>query len=105
VVQHTMIESGLMGWDDFARVTSTAPARIGQLSGHGQPLQAGSAANITLVDPSARWTVEPDQMATMGRNSPFAGRELPGHVVATFYHGHPTVLDGRLNTPLISEGE
>ena len=38
-------------------------------------------------------------MATMGRNSPFAGRELPGKVVATFFKGHPTVLDGKLNTP------
>jgi dihydroorotase len=38
-------------------------------------------------------------MATMGRNSPFAGLELPGKVVATFYKGHPTVLDGKLNTP------
>jgi dihydroorotase len=38
-------------------------------------------------------------MATMGRNSPFAGRELPGRVVATFFKGHPTVLDGKLNTP------
>ena len=27
VVQHTMIETGLMGWEDFARVTSTAPGR------------------------------------------------------------------------------
>ena len=39
-------------------------------------------------------------MATKGRNSPFAGRELPGRVVATFLNGHPTVLDGKLNTPL-----
>ena len=38
-------------------------------------------------------------MATMGRNSPFRGMELPGKVVATFFKGHPTVLDGKLNTP------
>jgi dihydroorotase len=25
--------------------------------------------------------------------------ELPGKVVATFFKGHPTVLDGKLNTP------
>jgi dihydroorotase len=51
------------------------------------------------VDPAARWTVEPSKMATMGRNSPFKGMELPGKVVATFFKGHPTVLDGALNTP------
>jgi dihydroorotase len=38
-------------------------------------------------------------MATMGRNSPFKGKELPGRVIATFFKGHPTVLDGQLNTP------
>ena len=99
VVQHTMIETGLMGWADFARVTSTAPAAIGRLEDQGRPLDAGEPANVTLVDPAARWTVDPSKMATMGRNSPFAGRELPGKVVATFFKGHPTVLDGKLNTP------
>ena len=99
VVQHTMIETGLMGWADFARVTSTAPAAIGRVEDQGRPLDAGEPANVTLVDPAARWTVDPSKMATMGRNSPFAGRELPGKVVATFFKGHPTVLDGKLNTP------
>ena len=99
VVQHTMIETGLMGWADFARVTSTAPAGIGRLTDQGRPLEAGEPANVILVDPAARWTVDPSKMATMGRNSPFAGRELPGKVVATFFKGHPTVLDGKLNTP------
>ena len=62
-------------------------------------IAAGEPANLVLVDPNARWTVEPSKMATMGRNSPFAGRELPGAVKATFFGGHPTVLDGVLNTP------
>jgi dihydroorotase len=99
VVQHTMIETGLMTWGDFARVTSTAAAQIGRVTDQGRPLETGQPANIILVDPAARWTVDPAKMATMGRNSPFAGLELPGKVVATFYKGHPTVLDGKLNTP------
>jgi len=99
VVQHAMIETGLMTWADFARVTSTAAAKIGRLGDQGRPIEAGEPANIILVDPAARWTVDPFKMATMGRNSPFKGRELPGKVVATFFKGHPTVLDGALNTP------
>ncbi len=101
VVQETMIETGLMTWADFARVTSTAPAAIGRLEGQGRPLEAGEPANLVLVDPAARWNVDPSAMATKGRNSPFAGMELPGRVVATFFRGHPTVLDGRLNTPYL----
>ena len=99
VVQHAMIETGLMTWADFARVTSTTAAKIGRLGDQGRPIEAGEPANIILVDPAARWTVDPFKMATMGRNSPFKGRELPGKVVATFFKGHPTVLDGALNTP------
>src|SRR5207253_7845369 len=99
------IETGLMGWADFARVTSTAPAAIGRLEDQGRPLETGEPANVILVDPAARWTVDPSKMATMGRNSPFAGRELPGKVVATFFKGHPTVLDGKLNTPYRHEAE
>ncbi len=98
VVQHAMIETGLMGWERFAEATSVLPARIGRVSTQGRPLNAGEIANVTLVDPSARWTVDPHRMATKGRNSPFAGLELPGAVVATFFAGHPTVLDGKLNT-------
>ncbi|MBG6083327.1 dihydroorotase [Zhihengliuella flava] len=103
VVQHTMIETGLMGWKDFARVTSTTPARIGRVVDQGRPIAVGEPANVTLVDPSARWIVEPTEMATMGRNSPFSGLELPGKVTATFFHGTATVLDGALHHRRIAQ--
>ncbi|WP_432565246.1 dihydroorotase [Kineococcus sp. SYSU DK003] len=96
VVQHTMVDTGLIGWDTLADRMSHAPARIGRLAGHGQPLAVGAAANLVLVDPAARWTVDPAAMATAGRNSPFRGMELPGRVVATFLRGRPTVLDSEL---------
>ncbi|MDM7989398.1 dihydroorotase [Arthrobacter sp. zg-Y877] len=99
VVQHAMIDTGLMDWAGFARVTSTTPALIGRLPSQGRPLAAGEPANVILVNPSARRRVDPSKMATKGRNSPFAGLELPGGVEAVFYAGHPTVLDGRLNSP------
>jgi dihydroorotase len=96
VVQRTMVDTGLIGWDVLAERMSTAPARIGRLPGHGQPLAVGSAANLVLLDPAARWTVDPAAMATAGRNSPFRGEELPGRVVATFLRGRATVLGGEL---------
>ncbi|WP_088317240.1 dihydroorotase [Kineosporia sp. R_H_3] len=99
VVQHTMVETGLLDWAGVAQRMSAAPARIGRVADQGRPLVVGEPAHLTLVDPAARWTVEPHTMATMGRNSPFRGRELPGQVVATFYAGHPTVLDGKLAAP------
>ena len=55
----------------------------------------GEPANLCLVDTSARWTVDPRTSASRSRNTPFAGRELPVRVVATFLRGRPTVLSGK----------
>ncbi|MGI4894163.1 MAG: dihydroorotase, partial [Janthinobacterium lividum] len=96
VVQHTMVDSGLLGWEQIADRMSFAPARIGRLPGHGRALTVGSPANLVLIDPAARWTVDPATMSTAGRNSPFRGMELPGRVVATFLRGRATVLAGEL---------
>jgi dihydroorotase len=49
-----------------------------------------------LVDPAARWTVDRYALASRSTNTPYAGRELPGRVVATFLRGRATVLDGKL---------
>ena len=99
VVQKTLVDTGLIGWEDVARIMSTTPAEMGRIPGQGRPLEAGEPANITLVDPSAVTVVDPSKHATKGRNSPFKGMELPGRVTHVFYQGHPTVIDGELATP------
>ncbi|WP_298989391.1 dihydroorotase [uncultured Pseudokineococcus sp.] len=96
VVQEALVETGLLGWADVARVLSGAPARIGRLEDHGRPLAEGEPAHLVLVDPAARRPVAPEQHATQGRNSPYRGMELPGRVVATVLRGRPVVLDGAL---------
>ncbi|MEH0110855.1 dihydroorotase [Tersicoccus sp. MR15.9] len=102
VVQEALVETGMLDWAGVARIMSQTPARIGRLPWQGGSLAVGERANVTLVDPAARRVIDPSTMATKGRNSPFAGRELPGRVIATFLAGHPTVIDGELNTPLTS---
>jgi dihydroorotase len=82
-------------WPLLAERMSRAPARIAGLSGHGGDPTVGEPANLTLVDPASRWTVDPAQLASLSRNTPYAGMTLPGRVVATFLRGEPTVLDGK----------
>jgi dihydroorotase len=84
-----------LGWAGIAERMSTTPARIAGLAGQGQGLAPGAPANVTLVDPRTRWTVEPAELASRSRNTPYAGMELRGRVVATFLRGEPTVLDGK----------
>jgi len=95
VVAAAMVETGLLDWAGVADRMSVRPAQIGRLVRHGQPLDVGSTANLVLVDPQARWVVDPAATASRSRNTPFAGRELPARVVATFLRGRPTVMDGK----------
>jgi dihydroorotase len=88
-----MRETGLLDWRGLAERMSTAPARIGGLT--PPSLTEGAPASCTLVDPAARWTQDPAASASRSRNTPYAGRELPARVVATFLGGEPTVLDGK----------
>jgi dihydroorotase len=96
VVQHTMVDTGLLTWTDVAERMSARPAEIGRVADHGRPLAVGEPAHLTLWDPTATRVVEAAETASLSRNNPYAGRELPGRVVATFLRGTPTVLDGKL---------
>ncbi|HET7385933.1 MAG TPA: dihydroorotase [Nocardioidaceae bacterium] len=96
IVQHTMVDAGLLDWAGVAEVMSHRPARIGRLEGQGRALAVGEPANLVLYDPSITSTVDPTELASLSRNTPYAGMELPGRVVATFLRGAPTVLDGKL---------
>jgi dihydroorotase len=95
VVATAMVDTGLLDWAGVADRMSVRPAQIGRLARHGQPLEPGSTANLVLLDPQARWTVDPANTVGRSRNNPFAGRELSARVVATFLRGRPTVLDGK----------
>ncbi|WP_145010771.1 dihydroorotase [Kocuria salsicia] len=100
VVQQTLVDTGLMGWERVAQIMSHRPAEILGLSDQGQKLEPGAPANIVLWNPEGSTTVDPASHVSKGRNSPYRGMNLPGAVRATFYRGHPVVLDGELTTPL-----
>ncbi|MFN8521978.1 MAG: dihydroorotase [Chloroflexota bacterium] len=53
----------------------------------GGTLQPGSRADITMIDPSADWTVDVDAFRSKGRNSPLHGQQLRGRVVRTIAAG------------------
>ncbi|RKN35220.1 dihydroorotase [Micromonospora musae] len=82
-------------WDLIAERMSRTPARIAGLESHGLDPAPGVPANLTLVDPAAQRRIEPGELASLSRNTPYAGMTLPGRVVATFLRGEPTVLDGK----------
>ncbi|TFD75572.1 dihydroorotase [Cryobacterium fucosi] len=96
VVHAAMVESGMLGWSDIARVLSAAPARIGRVTGQGQGIVVGGPAELTLYDPAASRVFGRADLAGKGANSPYLSMTLPGRVLATFHRGYATVLDGAL---------
>ena len=71
VIVTNLVEKGYLGFSDLVDRMSCAPARIFNLPGGS--LKRGSAADVTVFDPSARWKVDPARFLSKGRNSPYAG--------------------------------
>lgn len=90
-----LVHAGHMNLLEVIDRLSTTPARILGLDGHGI-VKEGTAANLVVFDPEARWTVDPAGFHSKSRNTPFAGRELKGRVLHTFFNGIPTVRDSAL---------
>jgi dihydroorotase len=73
---------------------SSGPARIAQITESQGEIGVGRAGNLCIVDPMASWTVNPSQLASKSRNTPYAGRTLNGVVRHTVRHGVAMVLNG-----------
>jgi len=99
VLIEAMLRTELLDWAGLADRMSVRPAVIGRLAEHGRPIAVGEPANLTVLDPDADWLVDPAGLASLSANTPYAGRRLPGTVLATFLRGRATVWQGRLREP------
>jgi dihydroorotase len=85
-VAHTeLVQGGVLTLPELIRRMSTEPARVFHLP--GGTLAPGGSADIVVLDPAAKWTVQPDAFFSKSRNTPFAGRVLHGRAVLTLVGG------------------
>ena len=89
-----LVEPGVLGLAEALALLSWRPAAIAGLGEHGRPITAGSPANLCVIDPSLRWVVEPDGLASRARNTPYGGRAMTGRVRHTILRGEAVVIDG-----------
>jgi len=80
-----LIEPGLMDWPALIERMTVNPARILGLS--KGTLAMGADADVTVVDPKARWTLKADRFASRSRNCPFDGWDVLGRAVVTIVGG------------------
>lgn len=79
-----LVLAGVLPLERLVELMSLSPAaRFGLRSG----IREGADADFTVFDPGARWTVDPDDFATLGRATPFAGWELNGKFLMTVCGG------------------
>ncbi len=76
---------GALGLPTLIARLSTGPAAV--LGLEAGTLRAGRPADITLLDPKARWTVGSKSLRSLGGNNPLIGRTLRGKVAATYVAG------------------
>ena len=96
IIAEEFVLNGPCDWRWLAKVMSERPAQIVKLPGHGRPIAVGEPANLTVVDPSKKWTVYGENLASKSKNTPYEDMEMAVSVAATILRGKVTALDGEV---------
>jgi dihydroorotase len=76
IVATYLVDPGHLSWPQAIRKLTINPAQL--LGIPKGTLRPGADADVTLIDPTARWTIDPSQFRSRSRNCPFAGWEVRG---------------------------
>ena len=80
-----LVEPSHIDWSRLVYLMSTRPAQIVKLN--KGTLKVGADADVTIIDPNHKWTIDKEQFASKSRNCPFHGWELTGRPVTTIVGG------------------
>jgi len=80
-----LVHRGLMDWPDMLARLTVNPAKI--IAPTLGLLQEASPADITIIDPKKRWTVNVNKFASKARNCPYHGWRLKSRVTTTIVGG------------------
>ncbi|MDF1543054.1 MAG: dihydroorotase [Anaerosomatales bacterium] len=93
VITH-LVQPGRMAWSDVVRVLAHAPR-----AAFGLPavrLEAGSVADITIIDPEAKVEVTRERFASKSANSAFLGATLLGRATDVLVEGRFALKNGKV---------
>jgi len=80
-----LVAEGVLDLPTLAARLTVGPARV--LGLPGGTLAPGAPGDLTLVDPERRWRVDPRELRSRSRNTPFAGWEMTGRAVVVLVGG------------------
>jgi dihydroorotase len=83
-----LVQTGLISWVRLVALLTVEPARLCGLDAMGLGrLHVGGPADVTVYDPSMRWTLSRETLSGRCVNTPFLGRALVGRARATIVAG------------------
>ena len=95
----THVAAGRLSLGRLVDLLCEGPRRLFGLLGKGR-IAAGEDADSTIVDPAARWRIEPGWLESRCGWSPFEGMEMVGRPVGTIVRGQVVMWEGqRPGTP------
>jgi dihydroorotase len=80
-----LVQKGVLPLSRLVDALTAAPARVVGLE--APRLREGARADVVLVDPTARWTIDPARLRSKSRNTPFGGQPVEGRVEMTVCGG------------------
>jgi dihydroorotase len=80
-----LVEPGHLSWPQMLAKMTVNPARV--LGIDRGTLQPGKPADVTVIDPKAKWTIDKASFKSKSRNTPFDGHKVTGRAVATIVGG------------------
>ena len=80
-----LVEGGYLTPLQMAEKMSYNPARIAKIPGGS--LKPGSAADVTILNVTDTYAIDPADFYSMGKNTPFTGMEVRGRVMTTIADG------------------
>jgi dihydroorotase len=80
-----LVSEGVLTWPELIAKMSINPAQILRLS--KGTIAVGADADITIIDPGLKWTVDVKNFFSKGKNSPFHGWEMRGRAILTIVGG------------------
>ncbi len=80
-----LVKGGVLTLAQLAERMSARPAAI--LGLEGGKIEVGAPADLTVADLGRKWTVDPAEFVSKGKNTPFAGREVCGKIKYTVVDG------------------
>jgi dihydroorotase len=85
-VCHTaLVRTGIISLHRLVELMSISPAK--RFGAGSVTVRSGKAADFTVFDVGSRYIINPDDFLSMGKSSPFAGREVYGECLMTVCGG------------------